>query len=65
MGAGGLELHDRLIRSMSVEQKLLVSEQLRRTAWTLKAAFLRSRYPEEPEDAIQERVRQLFLSAGA
>lgn len=58
-----LALHDELIRAMSPERKLLMSEELRRTAWALKAAFLRTQHPNESEGLIQERVRRLFLSA--
>lgn len=61
----GLALHDELVGAMSVEEKLRASEELRRAAWMLKAAYLRMRHPEETEEMIQERVRQLFLSARA
>jgi hypothetical protein len=61
MSDNALALHDELIRSMNPLQKLLVSEELRRSAWLLKSAFLRSTHRDESEEQIQERVRQLFL----
>lgn len=64
MDEGTLELSDRLIRSMSPERKLLLSEDLRRTAWLLKAAWLRSQHADKPEAWIQEQVRTIFADGG-
>lgn len=56
---------DRLLRAMSPLQKLLVSEGLRRSAWTLKAAWLRSQSPELSADELEQRVRAIFLHAAS
>lgn len=58
-------LQDQLLRAMSAERKLLASEELRRAAWELKAAWIRVRNPELPPSAVQERVRRIFLDASA
>ena len=51
------------LRRMTPEQKLAVAHRLRETAWELAAAGVRMREPELAEDAVQERVRRLFLRA--
>lgn len=60
-----IALQEELIRSMSVERKLEVSQALREAAWELKAAWIRSMHPELPEPGVQEEVRRLFRNAGA
>jgi len=50
-------------RRLSPEAKLAIAQQLRRTAWELAAAGVRARHPEVPPEAIQERVRAIFLRA--
>lgn len=54
-----------LVRAMTAEQKLWVSQSLRDSALALKAAWLRSLHPDLPEAEIQETVRRLFRDAGA
>jgi hypothetical protein len=44
-------------------QKLAVVHELRRTTWELKAAWIRAREPLLSEDAVQARVREVFLRA--
>jgi hypothetical protein len=53
------------IRAMSVEEKLVVAESLRRFAWEVKRAALHARYPELAEPEITERVRAAFLDGTA
>jgi hypothetical protein len=60
-----LELQQRLIRAMSPEQKIRASEALRRAAWDLKAAWIRSRHPALSEEDVQEAVRRWFRDAAA
>lgn len=60
-----LALQDRLLKAMSPERKLLVSEALRNSAWELKAAWIRSRNPDLSPLEVQQRVRQIFLDVGA
>ena len=50
-----------VVRRLSAEQKLAVAHQLRQTAWELTAAGVRMRHPEWAEDAVQARVRAVFL----
>lgn len=54
-----------LIRAMSPEEKLRVTEALRAAAWELKAAWLRSRRPDWSEDEVQDAVRRWFRDAAA
>lgn len=56
---------DEILRGMSPERKLLVSEELRRVAWELKTAWIVSRHPELDAAEVQARVRRIFLDASA
>lgn len=60
-----IEMQIQLVRAMSAEQKLQLSQALRDSAWELKAAWIRSTRPELTEPEVQEAVRQVFLNAGA
>jgi len=60
-----LEVQDRLLKEMSPERKLLVSDALRRSAGQLKAAWVARQHPELDAEAIDARVRRAFLDAGA
>lgn len=60
-----LDLQDRLLKAMSPERKLLVSEALRKAAWELKAAWISGRNPDLSPVEVQQRVRQIFLDVGA
>lgn len=51
----------RALRAMTPAQRLRVSDQLRATAWRLKAAGFRMAHPGWPEDRVQEETRKLFL----
>jgi hypothetical protein len=50
-------------RPLSPQQKLAIAHQLRVTAWHLTAAGVRLREPTLSDDAVTERVRQIFLRA--
>jgi hypothetical protein len=65
MSSPVLELQQRLIRAMSPEQKIRASEALRRAAWDLKAAWVRSRQPELSEADVQDAVRRWFRDTAA
>jgi hypothetical protein len=56
-------LHTEIQRRLTPEQKLAAIHELRRTAWELKAAWIRRCEPDLPETAVQARVRQSFLYA--
>lgn len=53
----------RIFRSMAPEKKLNLVQRLYFSARELKAAELRRRHPDWPEDAVQEKVREIFLYA--
>jgi hypothetical protein len=56
-------IHAEISRRLTPEQKLRAIHELRRTAWELKAAWIRKCEPELPEAEVQERVRRSFLYA--
>ena len=53
----------RIYQSMTPEQKLRIAFDLYHSARELKAASLRTQYPDWGEKQIQERVREIFLDA--
>ncbi|MGI8765325.1 MAG: hypothetical protein ACR2KM_02280 [Gemmatimonadaceae bacterium] len=57
------EAYLEILQRQTPAQKLAAVHQLRRTAWAVKAAWIRQCEPLLPEDEVQERVRQLFLHA--
>ena len=57
------QAHLEALGRMTPEAKLAVLDQLRRTAWDLTAAGVRLREPDLDEEAIQQRVRAIFLRA--
>ncbi|MBA3259743.1 MAG: hypothetical protein H0T68_09795 [Gemmatimonadales bacterium] len=65
MPASATEIQLQLVRAMTAEQKLKLSQALRDSAWEFKAAWIRSSQPELTECAVQEAVRRLFRHAGA
>ncbi len=60
-----LRLQDELVRRMSPEEKLRVSESLRHFAWELKAGWLRSQHSGWSEDEVQDEVRRIFANAAS
>ena len=52
-------------RSLAPLQKLQLSQELRRTAWLLKEAWIRAQHPALSPAEVEARVRQLFLDAGS
>jgi len=52
-----------ILRQQTPTQKMAAIHQLRRTAWAMKAAWIRHREPQLSEPEVQERVRQIFLRA--
>lgn len=55
--------HIEALQQLTAAERLATMHQLRRTAWDLKAAWIRSSEPELSEAQVQERVRQVFLRA--
>jgi len=52
-----------IFREMTPERRLSLAEQLYWTARELKAAWLRARHPEWPEEKVSQEVTRLFLHA--
>lgn len=52
-----------IIAKMTVEEKLLVSNQLFHSAWALKKAAMQAFHPELSEVEINRRVKEAFLYA--
>lgn len=50
-----------ILKQVSPATRLAVAQQLRDTAWELAAAGVRMREPELSEDAVQKRVRTVFM----
>jgi len=50
---------------MTPEQKLQVALDLYYSARQIKTACLKSQHPEWTDDAIRQKVREIFLSARA
>ena len=53
----------RILKAMTVAQKLRAAERLYYSARQLKAASLRDRHPDWSEEAIRAAVREVFLHA--
>ena len=58
---GGPDRYTQILKQLSPGTRLAVAQQLRETAWELAAAGVRMREPELSEDAVQERVRTVFM----
>lgn len=52
-----------ILKRQTPTQKVAAIHELRRTAWAMKAAWVRRCEPLLPEQDVQERVRQIFLRA--
>ncbi len=65
MPSSAAEIQVQLVRAMTAERKLRLSQALRDSAWEFKAAWIRTSQPELTEPAVQEAVRRLFRDAGA
>ena len=55
--------YDRIVGSMTAEQKLASTEALWHTAWELKVAGVRMQHPEWSEEQVAAQVRRIFLRA--
>jgi len=53
----------RIYQSMTPARKLEAALSLYHSARELKAATLRTRYPDLPENEIQAKVKEIFLYA--
>lgn len=53
------------LRRMSPAQKLAVMHALIRQAFELKAAVVRARWPDLPDDEVQERTRAMVAGDSA
>jgi len=52
---------ERIVKALSPGQKLKAAERLYHSARQLKAAALRARHPDWPEEEIRRAVREVFL----
>jgi len=57
------EIQINIYRSMTAEQKLHIANRLYWNARALKAAWLRRKHPDWPEEKVQEEVKKAFLYA--
>jgi hypothetical protein len=55
------DVYEAALRSVSFEQKLRVSEDLRALAWLLQANAVRREHPEWSDDQVEQQVREVFL----
>ena len=54
-----------LIRAMTPYRRLEIAQELYQTAWAIKAAGLRTQFPEVNEIEIHEGVRRIFQTGYA
>ncbi|MEI8309147.1 MAG: hypothetical protein WCH98_00165 [Verrucomicrobiota bacterium] len=59
------ELQKELIRKMTPEKRLSTACDLYKTAWEIKKSGLRALHPDWSEEAIQARVRRVFVTGYA
>lgn len=52
-----------ILRRQTPAQKLAAIHSLRRTAWSLKAAWIRASEPDLSESDVQAQVRMIFRRA--
>ena len=52
-----------MLRSLSGEQKLRTASAMYWSARALKAAGLRSQFPDWSEEQVQQKVKEIFLYA--
>jgi hypothetical protein len=59
------DLETDLLRRMTPAKKLEVMRSLIRQAYALKAAGVRARWPDLPEDEVSARTRDLIAGDGS
>lgn len=59
------EFQKELIRKMTPRKRLATAMALYQTAWEIKKSGLRSLHPDWTEEAIQARLRRVFLTGYA
>mgnify|MGYP003610401700 CR=1 FL=1 len=59
------EIQKELIRNMTPEKRLATAGALYETAWEIKKSGLRSLHPDWTEEAIQARLRRVFVTGYA
>ncbi len=59
------QLQSELIRAMTPGRRLEIAHDLYRTAWEIKAGWLRTQYPDWSEAEIQRLTRRIFLTGYA
>lgn len=64
-GSDILAKQQEILRGMSPEDKLRVSQGLRDDAWAFKAAWLRQLHPDWTDAEVQDAVRRLFRDVSA
>lgn len=53
----------KIYAAMSPQQKWDQAVQMRKMAWTIKAAGLRTQHPDWDEARVQDETRRIFLHA--
>ncbi|MEI6490929.1 MAG: hypothetical protein WCO94_00150 [Verrucomicrobiota bacterium] len=59
------ELQKELIRKMTPAKRLATASDLYKTAWEIKKSGLRALHPDWTEEAIQSRLRRVFVTGYA
>jgi len=54
-----------LIRRMTPRRRLEIAQELHRTAWEFKSAWLRSRHPEWSAEEVAAATRRIFQTGYA
>ena len=52
-----------IYRTMSWDAKYRQLLALRQLAWELKAAWVRERFPQFSDQAVEDKVREIFINA--
>ena len=61
--SSGSDIQKKIFQAMTPEKKLRLSLDLNFSSRRLKAAFLKTRYPEWTDKQIEDKVREIFLYA--
>jgi hypothetical protein len=59
------EAQNTILRAMSPPRRLEVARELNEAAWQLKAAGLRRKLPDWPEEHVLGKLRRVFLTGYA
>jgi hypothetical protein len=57
------EISRKTYRNMSYEEKYRQLLAFRQLAWDLKSAWVRERFPHLDDQAVEDKVREIFINA--